>query len=103
VLEDLNVAGMAKRRSIAKSVRDAAMGELGRQIAYKAPWYGVGVILADRFFPSSRTGSGCGEVKVGLSLSVRTYECEHCGPSIDRALNAAVNLARWTPALPIST
>ena len=99
VLEDLNVAGMARNRSLAKSVHDAAMGELGRQIADKAKWYGVEVTYADRFYASSKTCSGCGEVKSELSLSSRTYQCDHCDLSIDRDLNAAINLARWIPAL----
>jgi putative transposase len=97
VLEDLNVAGVVKSRSLALSVSDAAMGELLRQITYKAKWHGVEVILADRFFPSSKTCSGCGHVKDTMDLSVRTYNCEPCGLVIDRDLNAAINLARWVP------
>ena len=103
VLEDLNVAGMARNHRIAKSVHDAAMGELARQITYRAPWYGVGVVLADRFFPSSKTCSGCGAVKSELSLGTRVYACSSCGRSIERDLNAAINLARWTPALSVTT
>jgi putative transposase len=62
VLEDLNVAGMAKNRTLARSLSDAAMGELSRQLLYKARWHGVEVRVADRFFPSSKTCSGCGVV-----------------------------------------
>jgi putative transposase len=94
VLEDLNVAGMVQNRRLSKALHDAAMGELRRQIEYKAGWYGVEVIVAGRFFPSSKTCSGCGHVKDLLSLSRRTYHCEACDLSIDRDLNAAVNLAR---------
>jgi len=99
VIEDLNVAGMTRNRLLAKSISDAAMGELRRQIEYKARWYGVEVIVADRFFPSSKTCSGCGACIVALTLSSRIYVCEHCDLSLDRDLNAAINLARWTPAL----
>jgi putative transposase len=77
------------------------MGELRRQIEYKAPWYGVEVVVASRFFASSKTCSGCGAVKSMLSLSERLYVCEYCDLTIDRDLNAAVNLARWTPDTPI--
>lgn len=101
VLEDLNVAGMMKNRRLAKSVSDAAMGELARQILYKAKWHCVEVRVADRFFPSSKTCSGCGVVKTNLNLSERTYCCDSCGLSIDRDLNAAINLARWQPKEPI--
>ena len=97
VIEDLNVARMVRNRRLAKSVSDAAMGELSRQFLYKARWHGVEVRVADRFFPSSKTCSGCGEVKKDLDLSTRTYSCENCGLVIDRDLNAAINLARWQP------
>ena len=100
VIEDLNVAGMVRNRHLAKSISDAAMGELSRQLLYKARWHGVEVRVADRFFPSSKTCSGCGEVRDVLDLSARTYSCEVCGLVIDRDLNAAINLARWQPKEP---
>jgi putative transposase len=100
VIEDLNVAGMVRNRHMAKSISDAAMGELSRQINYKARWHGVEVRVADRFFPSSKTCSGCGEVRTALNLSTRTYSCDSCGLVIDRDLNAAINLARWQPKEP---
>ena len=96
-LEDLNVAGMVRNRRLAKSISDAAMGELFRQILYKARWHDVEVRVVDRYFPSSKTCSGCGEVKGELNLSERTYDCGVCGLAIDRDLNAAINLARWQP------
>jgi putative transposase len=96
-LEDLNFAGMVRNRRLARSISDAAMGELSRQILYKAKWHGVEVRAVDRFFPSSKTCSGCGEVKGELNLSERTYSCDVCGLAIDRDLNAAINLARWQP------
>jgi putative transposase len=103
VLEDLNVAGMARNRRLAKSISDAAMGELRRQIEYKAKWYGVEVILANQYFASSKTCSGCGEVKSRLDLSAKVYVCAVCDLSVDRDLNAAINLARWTPAVALAT
>jgi putative transposase len=97
VIEDLNVAGMVRNRHLARSLSDAAMGELSRQLLYKARWHGVEVRVADRYFPSSKTCSGCGDVKTDLDLSTRTYSCGTCSLVIDRDLNAAINLARWRP------
>jgi len=91
---------MVRNRRLAKSVSDAAMGELSRQLLYKARWHGVEVRVADRLFPSSKTCSGCGEVKKDLDLSTRTYSCENCGLVIDRDLNAAINLAAGNPKSP---
>jgi putative transposase len=100
VIEDLNVAGMVRNRHVARSISDAAMGELSRQILYKAKWHEVEVRVADRYFPSSKMCSGCGEVRSALDLSIRTYSCDSCGLVIDRDLNAAINLARWQPKEP---
>jgi putative transposase len=100
VLEDLNVAGMVRNRRLAKSISDSAMGELSRQILYKARWHNVEVRVADRFYPSSKTCSGCGTVKSELTLSQRTFVCNACELQIDRDLNAAINLARWSAKVP---
>ncbi len=96
VIEDLNVKGMVKNHSLAKHVADASWGEFRRQLVYKTAWYGSELVLADRFYPSSKTCAGCGTVKAKLPLTLRTYACEHCGHVLDRDLNAATNLARWT-------
>jgi len=93
VLEDLNIAGMVKNHHLAKAVSDAAMGELSRQIEYKAEWYGAELMRADRWFPSSKTCSRCGCIKDELTLADRTFTCDDCGFEIDRDLNAAKNLA----------
>ena len=93
VLEDLNIAGMVKNRRLAKAVSDSAMGELSRQIEYKAEWYGAELLRADRWYPSSKTCSQCGCIKDDLALADRTFICEDCGLEIDRDLNAALNLA----------
>ncbi len=94
VLEDLHVRGMIKNRHLALSIGDAGFGELRRQLAYKTDWYGATLVIADRFYPSSKTCSACGCIKDQLSLSERVYECDACGFSIDRDENAAINLRR---------
>jgi putative transposase len=94
VLEDLHVRGMQRNRHLALSISDAGFGELRRQLTYKSEWYGVRLVVADRFFPSSRTCSGCGVIKDNLSLSDRVFECDACRLSLDRDENAAVNLRR---------
>ena len=93
--ETLNVAGMTRNRSLAKAVADAAMGQLGRRLGYKAAWYGAELHLAGRWYASSKTCSACGHVKEPLDLSERIYHCEVCGLELDRDTNAAINLARW--------
>ena len=95
VIEDLHVAGMVKNRRLARHVADASFGEFRRQIEYKAGWNGGRVIVADRWFASSKNCSGCGAVKARLLLSERTYVCTACGMVADRDLNAAVNLAAY--------
>jgi putative transposase len=94
-VEDLNVAGMARLRTLARAVADAGLGDLLRQIAYKTAWYGCELHVADRWYPSSKTCSACGHVKGQLLLSERAYQCDDCGQRTDRDRNAAINLARW--------
>ena len=91
-VEDLNVAGMVKNRSLARSLSDAALGEFRRQLEYKTARSGAVLRVVDRWFPSSKTCSHCGVVKAKLSLSERTFNCDACGLSIDRDLNAAINI-----------
>jgi putative transposase len=91
-LEDLNVAGMMKNRSLSRRIAHASFGRLRRFTSYKATWYGSQVVLVDQFYPSSKTCSDCGAVKTKLSLSERNYNCSDCGLSIDRDLNAALNI-----------
>jgi IS605 OrfB family transposase len=95
VVEDLHVAGMVKNRRLARHVADASFGEFRRQAEYKAAWRGGRVIVADRWFASSKTCSGCGAVKAKLPLSERSYACAACGIVLDRDVNAAVNLAEY--------
>jgi putative transposase len=95
VLEDLNITGMTKNRKLSRAIDDAAWGELARQITYKQAWHGGRVVLADRWFPSSKTCSSCGTLRKELALKDRMFECQSCGHVMDRDLNAAVNLAAW--------
>ena len=91
-MEDLNAQGMGRNRCLAKALQDAALGELRRQVEYKTSWNGGRVVLADRFYPSTRTCSGCKKVKEHLELSERIFTCDSCALVIDRDLNAALNL-----------
>jgi IS605 OrfB family transposase len=94
VVEHLHVAGMVRNRRLARAIADTGLAELRRQLAYKSTWYGCRLVVADRFFASSKTCSGCGWVKAKLTLAERTFRCEACGLVVDRDLNAARNLAK---------
>jgi putative transposase len=98
VLEDLNVSGMLGNHHLARAIADVGMYEFGRQVRYKATWSGSEVRVAERWYPSSKRCSGCGQVKGKLDLSERVYECDGCGLVIDRDLNAARNLAQVATA-----
>jgi putative transposase len=93
VVEDLHVAGMLRNRRLARRIAGVGMGELRRQLDYKTRWRGGRLVVADRWYPSSKTCSACGAVKTKLRLSERTFRCEHCGYTADRDHNAARNLA----------
>jgi putative transposase len=94
VVEDLNVAGMVRNRRLARRVADAGFGELRRQLGYKTTWHGSAMVVANRWYPSSKTCSGCGWVRAKLPLAERVFHCEGCGLVLERDLNAARNLAR---------
>lgn len=91
-IEDLNVAGMMKNHHLARRLSDASLGEFRRQLEYKTARTGAVLRVVDRWYPSSKTCSNCGTVKAKLSLSERVYCCDVCGLSIDRDLNAAINI-----------
>lgn len=95
VIEDLNVSGMSRNRKLSKHILDAGFYELRRQLDYKCKIYGTELVVADRFYPSSKLCSRCGHKKEKLSLSERTYSCERCFLNIDRDLNAALNLMAY--------
>jgi putative transposase len=94
VIEDLAVKNMVRNRSLSRAISDAGFGTLRRMIEYKAALRGCEVVIAPRFYPSSKTCSDCGVVKDALSLGERVYRCEDCGHEQDRDLNAALNLLR---------
>jgi len=94
VIEDLNVSGMMKNKHLSRAISGQKLYEFRRQIEYKCQWYGVRLIFADRWYPSSKTCSQCGQIKKDLKLSDRTYHCD-CGLHIDRDLNAAINLREY--------
>lgn len=92
VVEDLNIESMKEsdNKCIRKGVQNSAMSEIIRQLKYKCNNH----LVVDRFFPSSKTCSNCGNVKNDLTLSDRTYHCDSCHTTIDRDMNAALNLQR---------
>ncbi|MFH1731959.1 MAG: RNA-guided endonuclease TnpB family protein [Planctomycetota bacterium] len=96
VVEDLSVRNMMRNHSLARRIADSGWSEFRRQLAYKTKWYGSELIVADKFYPSSKRCSRCGHVKAELSLAERTYTCSACGFEIDRDLNAARNLEQLT-------
>lgn len=95
VMEDLNITGMMKNRHLARVIQEQCMYEFIRQMRYKCEWNGIEFIQADRFYPSSKTCSCCGNIKRDLKLSDRTYKCDICGLTIDRDYNAAINLSKY--------
>lgn len=97
VIETLQPKNMAKNKKISQAVSDVSFGEIARQLSYKAQWYGKELIKADQWFASSKICSCCGSKKESLKLSERIYKCDNCGVEIDRDLNAARNLAKYSP------
>ena len=93
-IEDLNVSGMMKNKHLSKAVQEQGLSEFRRQIEYKAKWNNIPVIIADRFFPSSKMCSCCGHIKKDLKLSDRIYKCE-CGNIINRDFQASLNLKKY--------
>lgn len=94
VIEDLNVSGMMKNRHLAKAIQKQGFYEFRRQLEYKTKNKGIELVIANRFFPSSKTCSNCGTINKDLKLSDRVFNCE-CGFSVDRDLNASINLANY--------
>ncbi|MRV76157.1 IS200/IS605 family element transposase accessory protein TnpB [Duganella sp. FT92W] len=99
-IEDLNVAGMLRNECLARPMVDVGMAEFSRQLAYKAQRYGTRLVIASRWYPSSRLCSCCGWKNITLTLKDRAWNCAQCGAQHDRDLNAAINLlpdriAQW--------
>ena len=95
VLEDLNVKGMMKNKHLAEAIQEQCFYEFYRQIQYKCNWNNIEFITADRYYPSSKMCSCCGNIKKDLKLKDRTYICAECGNVIDRDYQASVNLKRY--------
>jgi putative transposase len=92
-IEDLNVSGMMKNKYLAREIQNCNFYEIRRQLEYKCQWHHVQLIIADRWYPSSKTCFNCGQIHKHLKLSQRTLYCD-CGLVMDRDLNAAINLAK---------
>ena len=94
-MENLNVSGMMKNKHLSKAIAEQCFYEFIRQIKYKSEFNGIKFIQVDRFYPSSKKCSCCGNVKKDLKLKERIYICNECGNRIDRDLNASINLANY--------
>ena len=101
-IEDLNVFGMVKNCHLSRAISDMGFFEFRRQLEYKADRRGGVVVVAGRFFASSKTCSACGEKLEKLPLSVRQWDCPTCGVSHDRDVNAAINLANYAVSYTVS-
>lgn len=91
-IEDLNMKGMSQALNFGKSVSDNAFGSFVSMLDYKLKERGKQLVRIDKWFPSSKMCSACGQIKDNLSLSDRTYHCEHCGLKLDRDYNASINI-----------
>lgn len=95
VIENLNVSGMMKNKHLSDSVRKQCFYKFRQYITYKSELNGIELVVADRFYPSSKTCSHCGTIKKDLKLKDRVYRCSHCGTVIDRDYNASINLSMY--------
>ena len=102
VIEDLNVSGMLANHKLAKAIADMGFYEFRRQLTYKCDLYGSKLIIADRWFPSSKLCSNCGTKKETLTLSERVFKCDSCGIEIDRDFNASTNLENLADSSSVS-
>jgi putative transposase len=94
VVEDLAIKNMVKNHKLARAISDANWGELVRQLDYKAEWYGRELIKIDRWFPSSKRCSSCGQVVEKMALKIREWDCPECKTHHDRDINASINILR---------
>jgi putative transposase len=94
IIEDLNMSGMLKNHRLASAIADSGFFEFRRQLEYKCQWYGSKLTIVDRFYPSSQLCSNCGN-KQKMPLKERVYKCSTCGTSLDRDLNASINLKNY--------
>jgi putative transposase len=94
VIEDLNVSGMLANHRLDQAISDAGWAEFARLQRYKQAWRGGQMLVADRWYPSSKLCPACGAIRADLSLADRVFTCG-CGHVAERDVNAAVNLALW--------
>lgn len=94
VIEDLTISNMMKNKHLSDAIRKQGFYEFRRQLEYKCNFRGIELVIADRFYPSSKICSQCGKIKKDLKLSDRVYKCS-CGLVIDRDLNASINLSKY--------
>lgn len=94
VIEDLAVSNMMKNKHLSDAIRKQGLYEFRRQLEYKCNFRGIELVVADRFYPSSKSCSQCGVIKKDLKLKDRLYKCS-CGLNIDRDLNASINLSKY--------
>jgi putative transposase len=91
---------MVKNRRLARVISDAGFGEIRRQLAYKTTWNGGTLVVADRWYPSSKTCSRCGVVKTKLRLSERVFTCTQCGLSLETGTpTPRTTLLHWSSML----
>lgn len=95
VVEDLNISGMMKNKHLSKAIQGQRLYEFYRQIKYKTEWNNIKLIAADRYYPSSKICSNCRSYNKELKLSDRNYICKECGITLDRDINASINLKAY--------
>ena len=101
-IEDLNVSGMMSNRHLARAIADMGFYEFRRQLEYKALMRGGIVIVADRWFASSKLCSFCAKKNTSLILSMRQWTCDQCGTTHERDMNAAINLRNYAVSSTVS-
>ena len=96
IIEDLDIKGMLNKFNLNKSIHDASFSEFRRQLTYKTEWYGSKLIVAPRFYPSTKTCSVCASIMEEIPLALRKWQCPHCRTLHDRDINAAKNLLKFS-------
>lgn len=94
-IETLNIKGMLQNRKLSKAIQDASWYRFTSILDYKSQWYGRNLNRIERFYPSSKTCSNCGWIDKNLTLKNRTFNCQSCGHTQDRDLNAAINIENF--------
>ena len=95
VIEDLNVSGMMKNKHLSKAIQQQEFRKCRQQIEYKGALNNIEIVIAPRFYPSSKKCSRCGNIKEDLKLKDRIYHCDKCGIELDRDFNASLNLRNY--------